>query len=290
LLFIVGIGLAVLRRIKNVVQLFLRVAVMEISTGMEMKMSRELRGFVGLVTLTVVSLSTQAGFVNNVDIGGNFDVYNFNPLLDDDADPFTYTLDLFNVTGRAEFNVPPIGTNLNWTASGAVALAQPNGNIPTLPGSVPPLPWAFNDLAIASGPFNIQGFTQQNYIYDFDTQTYTSTSGGFITPLPGGPGVLSVAYDILDLDSGGLVNDIRISLIESGFVDPAQTVSALLNFLDLPVPFGGFGGNGDGHIRGTFDIDATVTGVPEPTSVALLGLGLLGLGFQQRKKMQTNKP
>ncbi|MCW8944674.1 MAG: PEP-CTERM sorting domain-containing protein [Sedimenticola sp.] len=229
----------------------------------------------GVALLSALSFNAQANYVNTVDIAGDFDIYNFNPIFptlpDADLSPFTYNLDLRNVTGKSEFNVPATGTDLDWFANGSANFTY--GGIYPLP------PVIFSNDMIFSGAFPFMGFSNTSYLYDFDTQTYTSTSGAFMAPIPGMPGVLNITYQILALDLDGIANDITMQIVESGFVDPMQTVSAMLNGLDtLP------GSLTNGRIDGTFDIDMTITGVPEPTTALLFGLGLAGLVTRRRIK------
>ena len=234
-------------------------------------------GVAGAILLSAVSVNSQASYVSTIDIAGGFDIYNFNPLvLDNDLNPFTYNIDLHNVTGRAEFNIPPVGTNLDWYANGSATADYDPDPL------VPPLEQTFSNELIFSGPFGFTGFSQPNYVFDFDTQTYTSTSGGFISPLPGLPGMLDISYEIVAFDIDGILNDVSLSIVESGFSDPTQTVSALLNALDATPANGGLG-NGDGRIDGSFTVDMQITAVPEPTSAVLFGFCLAGLALRRKR-------
>ncbi|OMH25766.1 PEP-CTERM sorting domain-containing protein [Motiliproteus sp. MSK22-1] len=234
-------------------------------------------GVAGAVLLSAISVNSQAGYVSTIDIAGGFDIYNFNPvLLDDDSNPFTYNVDLHNVTGRADFNLPPLGTDLDWYANGSATADYDPDPL------VPPLEQTFSNELIFSGIFGFTGFSQPSYSFDFDTQTYTSVSGGFTSPLPGLPGMLDISYEIVAFDIDGILNDVSISIVESGFTDPSQTVSALLNVLDATPANGGVG-NGDGRIDGAFTVDMQITAVPEPATAVLFGFCLAGLALRRRR-------
>lgn len=52
------------------------------------------------------------------------------------------------------------------------------------------------------------------------------------------------------------------------------------------ISFNGFGANDGDYVVGQVDMnyDSVISSVPEPASIALLGLGLAGIGFSRKKK------
>jgi hypothetical protein len=70
----------------------------------------------------------------------------------------------------------------------------------------------------------------------------------------------------------------------SGLTTSLQTYSFGPEFSDLVAVHYTQGPSTTGEDDVIFD-NVIVTAVPEPTSIALLGLGLAGLGFRKRKKL-----
>ncbi|OUS18356.1 hypothetical protein A9Q88_00795 [Gammaproteobacteria bacterium 50_400_T64] len=253
-----------------------------------MKLKKVLSVLAG-ASLLSFGLGVQADYVSDVDISGSFAMSGLGVFVD--ANPYTYTLTMTDVVGSATFNIPPTGTPLSWTADGSLDLTKLDGSpYPSPPFGVSPLPslpLSLTDAFISQGPYPITGIAGSQFVYDFDNEIYTfdgvvvsNPSGVFTMPIPGMPNIVDIAYSILG-------NDITINFVESGFLNPAATIGALLAGLDgmmSPPTF-----QPDGQILGLFNIDMTITGasVPEPTSIALFGLGLLGMGMRRYKNAQA---
>ncbi len=240
-------------------------------------MKEILSGVAGVILLSTLPLNAQADYISNINIDGGFDIYNFNPILGDDANPFTYNIDLYDISGSAVFNLPPSGADVDVYATGGAAADSSVGVGDTRP-TVPSL---WSDDLIFSGIFGLIGITLPNHSFDFDLGVYSATTGSFTTPIPDLPGFplpgsLNISYSIGNF-FGDSRDDIQISITEIPPANPAQTVSALLNALDAS-------GNANGRIDGTFAIGAQLRAVPEPATLALFGLGLAGMAMRLRKK------
>jgi len=102
------------------------------------------------------------------------------------------------------------------------------------------------------------------------------------------------AFDFLDIDMSNFNNDGRLELIGSdgsNFISSTLGLQSVSFYNVTSVSFSirdrsetVFGGVSWNNI--TVDFGSTGTSIPEPTSVALLGLALAGIGFSRKKKTQ----
>ena len=150
------------------------------------------------------------------------------------------------------------------------------------------------DGSLTFGAFALNSLTNLTFNASFDNghtfttadlTTNTSTSGIDVFDLGGG-----LAGLVFTGSGGGVIG---------GSLDLAHGTSIGTNFLvheptsDITNPIGCCGGNGlineyqefaeGGSGGGEYQATATIT-VPEPASIALLGIGLAGLGLSRRKR------
>lgn len=145
-----------------------------------------------------------------------------------------------------------------------------------------------------------------------DTCTFPSCGGGMLTmylrfaPVSTGPYVLTLAFNDLDimgandpanfLESVSIDDGVNPAVLVQGISDPqvvsynpttqriALNVTAGSNPFYTTLRFGTSFTSGGGTWRNTLEtVHASITPVPEPFTITLLGIGLIGVGIARRR-------
>lgn len=237
------------------------------------------------VSLTSISASSVAAIIASTpNLSGNVEYTGFA-----DGSPTSFSASFTNLSGSLNLLAKENGF-YDVYGQGSVFFQGHSAPGGTIDQNVP------SATLLYSGFLGSSGLTPGSYDFAFGSPIGADINFGFT----------------LDYD-GVASSQVMSFLAPFGFVNPdgsgqltvsgtffADGTSALVNFSESALTWTGFGGTllagdtllggGDGVINGPFELNnvvvtaEAVTAIPEPATLALVGLGILGMGAAQRRR------
>lgn len=214
-------------------------------------------------------------------LSGNFSITGFA-----DATPNTYTISLSNLDGILDVNVP---------TSGSYGVQRIGSFVVSYGGPTPIGATSSTWVPLGTTNITTSGITGSHFVYNFTNNTFTSDGidvKGLTNTFSGNINAINVLLGavfgpiVTPLLGTGTVSVSHVLTNDTWVIDVTENDSPLTGFnavlaaLDSPAN----GGNGDKIVDGSFRANGALKFVPEPASMALVGLGLAGMAVLRRRK------